>query len=511
MSSPMTAPRLRLENISKRFGVVQALSGVGLDIRAGEVLALVGENGAGKSTLMRILEGVFPPDEGRILFEGAAQRFASPIEAHARGIRVIHQEPDIMPDLSVAENLFVGDLRRRAGLFLDRGDLARRTRALLARFGLERSLSPFDRAGGLSPAQRQLVEIMRALRAGLSVLALDEPTSSLTEEETRRLFDVVRQLKAEGVAIIYISHRMHEIRALADRIAVLRDGRLVAQDTIEALSEDAVLQLMVGRPITNLFERRARAPGEVVLDVRGLTTARVRDISFTIRAGEVVGMAGLVGAGRSELAAAVFGHDRILAGTVSVDGRTLSLRSPADAIAAGIGFAPEDRKAQALLLLASVERNVTLCVTDRISQFGFVSDRAARRLAAEQVEGLRIKTPHLDQLVSKLSGGNQQKVVLGRWLARRPRLLILDEPTRGIDVGAKAEIYRLIAELAATGLAIWVISSEMPELLGLSDRILVMAGGRLAGTLDRGEASEDAVLALAMADNLERRDRRIAS
>jgi L-arabinose transport system ATP-binding protein len=495
---------LALRGICKRFGIVQALAEVGLDLQRGEVLALIGENGAGKSTLIRILEGVFPADQGAIEVDGAAVRFAAPSEAHRAGIRVIHQEPDIAPDLSVAENLFVGDLRRIGGVFLDRGDLARRTMNLLARFGLEASLSPWMRAGGLSPAQRQLVEIMRALRSGVRILALDEPTSSLTEEEARLLFVVVRQLKAEGVGIIYISHRMHEIRALADRIAVLRDGRMVALKPAAELSDEAILQLMVGRPITNLFDRSERRLGDVVLSVRGLATSRVRDVSFDIRAGEVVGMAGLMGAGRSEVAEAIFGHDPILAGAVSLSGRRLRLRSPADAIAAGIGFAPEDRKAQALLLLASVESNVTLCVPDLISRFGFVRAASARRVAEDQVQRLRIKTPHLDQLVSKLSGGNQQKVVLGRWLARRPKLLILDEPTRGIDVGAKAEIYRLVAQLASEGLAILIISSEMPELLGLSDRILVMAGGRLVGDLPREAADEDRILALAMTDNLDR-------
>ena len=497
-----TPPLLTLRGVSKRYGVVQALSDIDFDVHAGEVLALVGENGAGKSTMMRIVEGVTPPDTGTLTVAGTPRRFQAPSDAHALGIRVIHQEPDIAPDLSVAENLFIGDLRRTGGLFLDRRDLVRRTLALFARFGLQSTLSPWTRAGDLGPAQRQLVEIMRALRAGVRILALDEPTSSLTEEETRRLFAVVRQLTAEGVGIVYISHRMHEIRELADRIAVLRDGRMVAQRPAAEIDDSTILQLMVGRPISNLFARPAKQLGPVVLAVQDVTTKRVRNVSFEIRAGEVVGMAGLIGAGRSELAEAVFGADPIRRGEVRLGGVPLRLRSPADAIAAGIGFAPEDRKAQALLLLASVETNITLCVPDLISRFGFVRAAAARRIASEQAERLRIKTPHLEQLVSKLSGGNQQKVVLGRWLARRPKLLILDEPTRGIDVGAKAEIYGLIEQLAASGLAILVISSEMPELIGLSDRILVMANGRIAGEVSRAEASEDAILAMAMADNI---------
>jgi L-arabinose transport system ATP-binding protein len=495
-------PLLEFRRVGKRFGVVHALSEVTLPVRAGEILALVGENGAGKSTLTRIMEGVYQPDAGDVVIDGAPVRLRAPVEAHAAGIRVIHQEPDIFPDLSVAENLFVGDLRRVAGIFLDRTDLAARTRALLTRFGLEGSLSPWTLAGALSAAHRQLLEIMRALRAGVRILALDEPTSSLTDDETKLLFSVIRQLRSEGVALVYISHRMPEIRALADRVAVLRDGRLVACRPVAELPEADIVQLMVGRPVSTLFDRPPTPLGKVALETRGLTTARVRDVSISIHAGEVVGLGGLVGAGRSELALAIFGQDRLTAGSVMVDGAAIRLRSPADAIAAGIGLAPEERKSQALLLMRSVAENVTLCVPDRISRFGFLSRAAELLVANEQVERMRVKTPSLDQLVSNLSGGNQQKVVLGRWLARAPRVLILDEPTRGIDVGAKAEIYRLIAELAANGIALLVISSELPELIGLSDRILVMAAGRIVGEVPRADATEQRVLNLAMRENL---------
>ncbi|MBV8566819.1 MAG: sugar ABC transporter ATP-binding protein [Methylobacteriaceae bacterium] len=501
------APVLSVRGVSKRFGVVQALDDVSLEVRHGEVLALVGENGAGKSTLVRIIEGVHQPDQGMLEAGGAPRAFRSPADAHALGIRVIHQEPDIIPDLSIAENLFLGDFRRVRGLFLDRRDLARRTRAMLAAFGLQDELSPWTRAGALGPAYRQLMEIMRALRSGVRLLALDEPTSSLTEDETRRLFDVVEQLRRDGVAIVYISHRMHEVMAIADRVAVLRDGRLVATRMTHEVGEAEIVQLMVGRPITELFDPSARSLGPVLLSVSGVTTRRVHDISFHVRAGEVVGLAGLVGAGRSELAEAIFGHDRAIAGSVAVAGKAVRLRSPADAIAAGIGFAPEDRKSQALLLLRSVKDNITLCVPDLISRFDFISGEDERSVAGALVERLRVRTPSLDQLVSKLSGGNQQKVVLGRWLARRPKVLILDEPTRGIDVGAKAEIYRLIAELAAEGMALLVISSEMPELLGLCDRLLVMTGGRIVADLARAEASEERILDLAMGNNLLRGER----
>ncbi len=494
-------PLLALRNVSKRFGVVQALSAVTLTLRAGEILALVGENGAGKSTLMRILEGAHPPDHGEIVIDGQPHDFRTPAQAHAAGVRVIHQEPDIAPDLSVAENLFLGDLRAVGGVFLNRRDLLRRTQALLARFRLEHQIRPWTPAGTLGAAHRQLIEIMRALRSGVRILSLDEPTSSLTEEEARRLFAVVRQLCAAGVGIIYISHRMHEVRALADSIAVLRDGHLVTQQPAADIDDASVLQLMVGRPIANLFAGARGAPGAVLLAARGLTTARLRDVSFDVRAGEVVGLGGLVGAGRTEVARAVFGADRLLAGSVSIAGSKITLRSPADAIAAGMGFAPEDRKGQALLLLASVQDNIVLAVPHLIGRFGLLRRGAARRVAETLIRQLHIRTPGIAQLVSRLSGGNQQKVVLGRWLARTPRLLILDEPTRGIDVGAKAEIYRLIAGLAGQGMAVLLVSSEMPELLGLCDRILVMAGGRLVADLDRAVANEQRILDLAMTND----------
>ena len=496
------APALAAARVTKRFGVVRALDDVTLAIHPGEILALVGENGAGKSTLVRVFEGVFPPDQGELLVQGVRQTVRSPADAHALGIRVIHQEPDIVSDLSIAENLFLGDFRRVGGVFLDRADLARRTIAMLTEFGLEKDLGPWVRAGDLRPAQRQLMEIMRALRGGLRVLALDEPTSSLTEEESKRLFRVVRRLRDDGVAVIYISHRMREVRDLADRIAVLRDGRLVAVRPTEEFPEADIVHAMVGRPIADLFDRGKRRRGGVALSVQGLTTKRVRDVSFDVHSGEVVGLAGLMGAGRSELAEAIFGHDRVLAGSVKVDGKPVRLRSPADAINAGVGFAPEDRKSQALLLLRSVKDNVSLTIPDLISPFSFINFAAEQRIATAQADRLRIKTPSLETLVSSLSGGNQQKVVLARWLARRPKVLILDEPTRGIDVGAKAEIYRLISELAAEGIALLVISSEMPELLGLADRILVMAGGRIVAQLDRDGASEERILSLAMAEHL---------
>ncbi len=492
----MTAP-LAVEGIEKRFGVVQALGGVSLELRAGEILGLVGENGAGKSTLMRIVEGVFPPDAGTIRVDGAPVRFGSPREAHALGIRVIHQEPEIVPALTVAENVFAGRIPR-IGPFVDRRRLMAETRAVLARFGAERDMRPDQEAGTLGPAQRQTVEIMRAVSAGGRVLAFDEPTSSLTDEEARRLFAVIRTLAAEGTAIVYISHRLDEIVALTERVVVLRDGRLVADAPTASYTEETIARAMVGRDLVDLFRRGANRPGRPLLEVEGLTTERVHGVSLTVHAGEVVGIGGLMGAGRSELARAIVGFDRRIGGAVRMAGRPVSPSSPAAAIAAGIGLAPEDRKHEALLLARSVLDNAALAVPGKVSTAGFFARGKAEAVVGPLARRLAVKTPSLDETVSRLSGGNQQKVVLARWLAVEPAVLILDEPTRGIDVGAKAEIYRLVDDLAKAGIGLVVISSEMPELLGLSDRILVMAGGRITGELSGADRTEANILGLAM-------------
>jgi L-arabinose transport system ATP-binding protein len=489
---------LRVESVSKRFGAVQALLEVSLDMRGGEVLALVGENGAGKSTLTRIVEGIFPPDSGTVLLDGRPVAFEGPAEAHAAGIRVIHQEPEIIPEVTVGENIFPGALPRRAGFLLDRAALRARTREMLELFGMAGDLSPDQLCVGLGPAQRQMIEIMRAVHAGGRVIAFDEPTSSLTGEETERLFRVIRRLRAEGVAVVYISHRLAEVVELADRVAVLRDGRLVDVSPIADTHEDDIIRNMVGRELTDMFPRRAPPGGETVLTVRGMTTAHVTDISLDLHAGEVLGIGGLVGAGRSELAKGIFGFHARTAGTVEVAGKPVPAGQPGDAIMAGLGFAPEDRKDEALLLLRSILDNVTLCVPDRVSRFGLFDRRKAEGIVGDIAGRLAIKAPSLDTPVSALSGGNQQKVVLARWLARAPKVLILDEPTRGIDVGAKSEIYNLIADLTRRGLGIIVISSEMQELLGLADRILVMAEGRITARLEGEAMSEDAILRAAM-------------
>ncbi|WFP78055.1 sugar ABC transporter ATP-binding protein [Mesorhizobium sp. WSM4906] len=506
----MTVPVVSVESVCKRFGAVQALRDVSVAFNAGEITALIGENGAGKSTLMRVLEGEHRPDAGRVLVDGHPVQLSSPRVAHGSGIRVIHQEPEIIPELTVAENIFIGDIKARGGLFLDRADLERRSLDLLGTFGVVDVLSPGQRCHGLSPALRQLIEIMRALRPGARLLAFDEPTSSLTEDEAQRLFRVIRRLKADGVAVIYISHRLREIIDLADRCVVMRDGSRVADEPIAALDEQRMVRLMVGRPVSDLFNRRERTLGPVRLALEAVTTRRVDGISFEVRAGEIVGLGGLVGAGRTEVARAIVGLDPLLSGRMTVGGRPYKPREPADAVAAGIGLVPEDRKQEALLLMQAVRDNVSLVVPDKVSRFGFFSRRRERALVARHVAELRVKTPSIEQAVGKLSGGNQQKVVFARWQARGPAVLILDEPTRGIDVGAKAEIYRLIESLADQGLAILLISSEMPELLGLADRVLVMQSGRISGELPWQEASEEAVLALAMRSGKETIERRVS-
>jgi L-arabinose transport system ATP-binding protein len=489
---------IEISGVSKRFGAVQALRDVSVAFRPREVCALMGENGAGKSTLMRILEGEHQPDSGSIEVDGRPVHLRSAREAHGLGIRVIHQEPEIIPELTVAENIFVGDYRARGGIFIDTEDLFRRARAMIASLGVEGALSAEGSCRDLGPAQRQLIEIMRALRPGARLLAFDEPTSSLTEEEAGHLFATIRRLRAEGVGIVYISHRLAEVLELADRCVILRDGQKVADLPVAEMDEERMIRLMVGRPVTDLFHRRKRNLGSDRLSLEEVCTKHVRDITFTVRAGEIVGLGGLIGSGRTEVARAIVGMDLLTDGKMSVSGSQYAPSAPSDSIRAGIGLVPEDRKKEGLLLMQSVRDNVSLVVSDRISRFGFVDAGAEALLVDRHVSELRIKTPSIDHPVGKLSGGNQQKVIFARWQARSPQVLIFDEPTRGIDVGAKAEIYRLIEALADEGMAILLISSEMQELLGLSDRILVMRDGRLIGELDGPTATEEAVLNLAM-------------
>ncbi|MFF0753210.1 sugar ABC transporter ATP-binding protein [Streptomyces sp. NPDC004267] len=501
---PGASPGLSAEGVSKSFGTVRALSDVTLTFPPGEVTALMGENGAGKSTLLRILTGDHRPTAGRVLLDGEALDLHAPQDARRAGIRIVPQEPEIIPHVSVAENVYAGSLPRTGPRRLDRAELRRRITADLHRLGFDKVLDPDLLGSELTAAQRQLVEILRALTGAVPprAIAFDEPTSSLSEHEVEALFALIGRLRDEGIAVIYVSHRMKEIFRLADGIAVLRDGMVAGVVRAAATDESALVRLMVGRDLSSLFARRQVATDRVVLDVRNLTTDDVSDISLTVHAGEVVALAGLIGAGRSELALALAGDAPVRSGTVALGGRVLRLRGPRDAITAGIGLAPEERKAQALFLQRSIRDNTSLVSLGRLRRWRFVRQRREKELAQRYADRLRVRAPSVEAQVRTLSGGNQQKVVLARWLARRPDLLVLDEPTRGVDIGAKAEIYQIVADLAREGTAVLVVSSELPEVLGLADRIVVMQYGRTTGELTRDQATEEAVLALAMADDL---------
>lgn len=498
---PVKPGTLEIRGISKAFPNVQALSDVSLDIRPGEILAFVGENGAGKSTLLKIINGDYKPDAGTLSMDGRPLTFPSPYVAHQSGIRVIYQEPEIIPGVDVAENIWVGELPKRFGL-LDRRQLNQQVERSLKEYGFEGALPMHLLGDELSSAQRQLVEIMRALKSGVRVLALDEPTSSLTDEEVDRLFALVRRLRGEGVAIIYVSHRIKEILRLCDRVAILRDGNLIAVKPASELNDAEIVRLMVGRELSSVFQRRPAGTGHEVLRVEGLQSNWHDDVNFHINAGEVIGFAGLVGAGRTELAKVIFGALPKTGGQVILSGQVVTIHRPDEAIARGIGFAPEDRKREGLVPVRSVLENASMAILRQLTRFHFVRKGLERIVATRFVERLRVRTPSLEQEVGKLSGGNQQKVVLARWLAAKPKVLILDEPTRGIDVGAKVEIYHLIDELANEGLGIMLISSELPEILGLSDRIYVMQNGRITGELSGAEATEEAILGLAFTDHL---------
>ncbi|MBT2406204.1 MULTISPECIES: sugar ABC transporter ATP-binding protein [unclassified Streptomyces] len=493
---------LHVTGIAKSFSGVQALNEISLAFPAGTVTALMGENGAGKSTLLKIVCGDQPADSGTIRLDGTPLHLHSPADARAAGIRLIPQEPEIVPHISVAENVYLGALPTRGARRFDRAGLRRRLEADLVRIGFDKVLDADTLGIDLTAAQRQLVEILRALTGEAKVVAFDEPTSSLSEHEVEALFALIRRLRESGLAVVYVSHRMQEIFQLADRIAVLRDGTLVGVKDAAATDQREIVRMMVGRDLSSLFTRAHVATDRVVLDVQDVTTDDVTGITLQVRAGEVVALAGLVGAGRSELARALVGDLPLRGGSVSVGGRVLRLRRPSDAIRAGLGLAPEERKAQALFLNRSIRDNTALVVLRGLRRLRFVRRGAERKLAQEFADRLRVRAPSIEHEVRTLSGGNQQKVVLARWLARRPSVLILDEPTRGIDVGAKAEIYQIIADLAESGVALLVISSELPEVLGLADRVLVMQGGRITGELPRAEATEEGILALAMADGL---------
>ena len=497
-SDPSEVPLFSMRGIRKSFPGVQALRGVDLDVHAGEVLALLGENGAGKSTLMKVLGGAHRADAGVLEMDGAEVSFGSPQEARAAGIAVIYQEFNLVPELTAAENIFLGQEATRAG-FVARGEERRRAADLFRRLGVAIDLNaPCSR---LTTAQQQLVEIARALARDTRIIVMDEPTAALTAGEVSRLFEIIRDLQSRGIAVIYISHRLDEIFALADRVVVLRDGRNVGTRPLEGLSRTELIKMMVGRELADEYPRRTTAPGPVRLVVSGLCRGRaVRDVSFTVRAGEILAIAGLVGAGRTETLRLIFGADKRHAGDIILDGCKLDIRSPRDAIAAGIGLLTEDRKLQGLVLGQSVRENFALPNLGTLSRFGFVDGRREREAFGRHVDQLRIKVPHQDERARNLSGGNQQKVVLAKWLERDCEVLFFDEPTRGIDVGARHEIYLLMNDLAARGKAIVMVSSELPEVLGLADRILVMHEGRISGAIASGPTvTPEEIMRLAMA------------
>jgi ribose transport system ATP-binding protein len=489
-------PTLRLTGIGKSFPGVRALEDVSLTVLPGEAHALIGENGAGKSTLMKILYGVHQPDAGTVEIDGAPVVIHSPQDAQRLGISMVQQEISLIPSLDVGRNIYLGREPALGLGVVDWPRLYRDARALLARLHIRLDVrTPVRR---LSTAQKQMVEIARALSWRPRLLILDERTSSLTQAEIGELFHILRALKADGVAILYISHRLEELGEIADRVSVLRDGRYVAARDVRTTGIPELIRMMVGRGVDQQFPKVEIEPGPEVLRVEGLTRrGAFADVSFRVRAGEIVGMAGLVGAGRSETARVIFGADRRDAGQVFVEGRPVAIDSPDDAIAAGVALLPEDRKSQGLVLALPVRQNMSLATLGRFARFGIVRQRAREAMARRFVNDLRIRTPSTGFRARNLSGGNQQKVVLGKWLASEPKVLIFDEPTRGIDVGAKVEVYGLMNQLAQRGAGILLISSELPEVLGMSDRVLVMHEGRLAADLPRAEATPERVIALA--------------
>ena len=495
---PSTTALLRLRGVHKRFGGVHALRGVDFELVAGEVHALLGENGAGKSTLIKAVAGVHAPDEGTLELDGRALIDLTPAAARSLGIGVIYQQPALFADLTVAENIGLRGKRAAWWRRVDWRGRRERAKMLLARVGAK--IDPDSEVRSLTMPQQQLVEIAAALGADARVLILDEPTASLGEADAQNLFRVIAELKAAGVGIVYISHRLDEVVRIADRVTVLRDGAYVTTRDARGITPAEMVRLMVGRPLDSVFHKDVVPIGDVVLETRGLSCAAggVRDVSLVVRAGEILGLAGLVGAGRTELARALFGLTPPDAGDVLLDGTPVKITRPADAIAAGIAYLPEDRRRHGVILDLPVADNTTLAVLSRVSRGGLIDFAKEDELAESFVRRLGTKTPGVHNAVGNLSGGNQQKVALARWLATEPKVIILDEPTQGVDVGAKAEIHKLIGELAGRGLAVILISSELPEVLGVADRIGVMKGGTLVATLDRAVATQENVMGLAL-------------
>ena len=486
-------PIVELIDISKQFGAVRALNHAQLELYPGEVHALLGENGAGKSTLVKILGGIHRPDTGEVKIGGNTVALHNPAQSQHLGIAVIHQEPTLFPDLNVAENIYMGRHPRDRFGRVNWAQMYRDVERLLA--SLDVHFSVTTPAKGLSVADQQLVEIAKALSLDTRVLVMDEPTAALSAPEVERLFTITRQLRERGVAILFVSHRLEEVFALCDRITIMRDGAHVITAATSTFTSDTIIRHMVGREVTALFPKGEAEIGEVILDVQHLTREGVfRDVSFQLRRGEILGFAGLVGAGRTEVARVLFGIDRADAGEIRIDNKLVHISSPNAAMHHGLAYVPEDRRQQGLVMDFSISANMTLPILQQFSRFGIVNRSRERDIATDYSQQLQVRSAGIYQLVKALSGGNQQKVVLAKWLITKPAILILDEPTRGVDVGAKAEVHRIISDLAAKGLAIILISSELPEVLAMSDRVLVMHEGRLTETFTRAEANQENVM-----------------
>ncbi|AHG21384.1 D-ribose transporter ATP-binding protein [Chania multitudinisentens RB-25] len=489
-------PILEMRNIAKSFGQFYALNGVNLTVYRGEIHALMGENGAGKSTLMKILAGAYTASSGEIFIDGQPFAIKGPKDALAAGITLIYQEMNLAPNLTVAENIFLGSELQRAGL-VKRHHMQEEAQKVIDRLGAQFRAS--DRVMRLTIAEQQQVEIARALHRNSRILVMDEPTAALSSRETQRLFELIKRLRDEGMAIIYISHRMAEVYELSDRVSVLRDGQYVGSLTRDTLSASELVRMMVGRPLSDLFNKeRGIAVGEPRLTLRGLSDGKkIKPASLQVRAGEIVALAGLVGAGRSELAQLIFGVRNATAGSIEVDGKPVTIRSPRDAIALGIGFLTENRKEQGLFLDLAAHENIVMATLERDAHYGLLNRRKAQSISSEAINLLNIRVPHAQVRAGGLSGGNQQKLLISRWVAIGPRILLLDEPTRGVDVGAKSEIYRIMSQMAQQGVAILMISSELPEVVGMSDRVYVMHEGDIAGELAGADITQENIMQLA--------------
>ncbi|MCB2010131.1 MAG: sugar ABC transporter ATP-binding protein [Geminicoccaceae bacterium] len=497
MSSKETKPILTLRNIRKSYGPIEVLHGIDLEIHPGEVVALLGENGAGKSTVSNVISGTVLPSSGEMTWQGASYAPATPREAIDAGVGMIHQELLLLPQLDIAENMFVGRYPMKGGR-IDRREMESRAAQGLKRLGLD--ISPRRKVEGLPTASQQLIEIAKALTLNARMLIFDEPTAALGGEETRQLFEQIRRLKAEGVGMIYISHRLEEIKQIADRIVVMRDGEKVHQFETADLPIRTIVEAMVGRPMEQMFPPLARPTEQAVLEVKGLTSpsGRFRDVNFSVHKGEIFGIAGLVGAGRTELVRAIAGADPISAGTIILDGQEMTPRSPREAIDKGVVLVPEDRKLQGVILDHSIGENIAYSNFESVGSRGWISSGKVRTFADDNIVRFGVKGKG-HQNAGEMSGGNQQKVVIAKWLARNPRVVLLDEPTRGIDVGARSSIYEIIHGLAEHGVAVIVVSSDLEEVLGVSNRILVLAAGKQTGILDHAEANDVSVMELATA------------